>query len=399
MSPVLADDELRELLEPLAAHQPAALDVARLREQAAGARRRRRTRRASAVAVAALATLAVALLPAPDEPRRSPEDGVDVLRSAAAVAAAQPDPPIAGARFRYARVRAQFTYEAREDGRVARDNYERTEETWVGARWKGRVIARAGRRWQTGDRDLARAAFGAGPTPLIEASDAPFAYGDGPLARLDPSTLPDDRARIARVLNRGIRTDRWGPYASSRGRPTGIPEHVQRSHTAYSMVLLLVYARLTADQRAALLDVLATHAAARDLGPVEDAIGRRGHAVRLDFPPPTPYSTPAPAEQISLVFDPVTSEILEWSMTPPDGPSRSGPGPPRDRAGDRLGSTRRRPAVNGEHDALSSIETCAAGVGGRDNADVVAFIRDARGEARDLRAAREALADAQAAHV
>ena len=159
----------------------------------------------------------------------------------------------------------------------------------------------------------------------LEASDRPFAYGDGPLARLDPATLPDDRAGIARVLNRGIRTDRWGPYASSRGRRTGIPEHIQRSHTAYSMVLLLVYARLTADQRAALLDVLATHAAARDLGHVDDAIRRPGRAVRLDFPPPTPYSTPAPAEQISLVFDPVTSEILEWSMTPPDGPSRSAP--------------------------------------------------------------------------
>jgi hypothetical protein len=223
--------------------------------------------------------------------------------------------------LRYARVRRSFRFRAREGGRAAEVIHEGVQESWVGARWRGRIITRDGTRRVTGDAALARRAF-AGERSVFRARESAFAYGDGPLARLDPADLPAGRDAIARALTDGIRNDRWGPYPESRGTPTGEPEQLVREHTAYSAIILLVYARLTADQRAALLDVLANISEADDLGMVTDSAGRTGRGVALAFPSPSPA---LPANSYRIVFDPESAEILEWTMTPPGGPSTMTP--------------------------------------------------------------------------
>jgi hypothetical protein len=314
------DTELRSLFAPLDELEPTADQIAALsgRVERGRARRRRRRIPLAVAATTAVAAAGFALLPASDAPDERP----DTLRLAAAVAAERATPPPDVAPFRYTRVRATFTYAAREGNRIARDVNERTSETWVGARWTGREIAPAGRHWQTGDPELARREFPRSQhlDPLTKPIDRAFAYGDGALAELDPATLPSGRDEIARVLTEGIRTDRWSPYPESRGRPTNVPEEAQRAITAYSMVLLLVYARLNGDQRAALLDVLADSADARDLGTVTDAAGREGRGVDLVFPQPG-----WTVERIRIVFDPGTAEVREWTLHPIGGASKGSP--------------------------------------------------------------------------
>ena len=303
------DDDLRELFAPLAGDEPAPAEISRLRREAA-ARPRRRPRR---MTVAALGTttvafaLALALLPGagdrdPTDPRRS------VLDTAAAVAADHPVPPVSDAPLRYAKVLRTFSYPAIGDGDIPNHN-EQVTETWVGARWRGREIAQQGRSWRDVD-GVVREGYA---DPLVAARDQPYAYGDGPLAELDPADLPAERDAIARVLRDGIRFDRWGPYPESRGKDSGIPPQAEAFHVTYSIVGLLVYARLTPDQRAALIDVLATDRAARDLGTLEDRRGREGSAVELTY---DDAAGPAGSRRarFRVIFDRRTSEILEWSV-------------------------------------------------------------------------------------
>jgi hypothetical protein len=315
---MLTDEDIRQRLAPLAALEPTEDDLAALR--AAPRPRPRRRPRAALVltAAATAAAAAIALAPAAREPERSPEPP---LVAAAAIAAQRSVPTVDDAPYRYTRTRNTLTYEVRRDRRVGGERYEIDAEAWVGARWRGREIGAESRRALVGDIALAREQFGAKGHPF-EAYDRPYAYGDGPLARLDPRTLPQDRKTLARVLTTGIRTDRWGPYASSRGRPLDMPEDLLRSVTAHHTILLLVHARLTPVQRAALLDMLAAEAPARDLGTVTDAIGRRGRGVALSYPIGGPI---VGHERYRIVFDPATAEVLEWAHEPPDGASRWAP--------------------------------------------------------------------------
>jgi hypothetical protein len=325
---MLTDEEIRRRLEPVATLEPSEDDLAALRAaELAHIRtkpRRRRPRAAIVLTLAAAAgAFAIAILPAARDAQRTPQP-TPPLVAAAAVAAQRTVPAADTAPYRYTRTRRTFTYEVRRDGRVGGERFELAVERWVGPRWRGREIGSASHRALTGDLALAREQFGKRSRPF-EAYDRPYAYGDGPLARLDPRTLPEDRKTLVRVLTTGIRTDRWGPYASSRGRPLDMPEDLLRSVTAHHTILLLVHARLTPVQRAALLDMLAAEAPARDLGTVTDAIGRRGRGVELSYPIGGGRGVDPDYERYRIVFDPTTAEVLEWSLEPRGGVNPGSP--------------------------------------------------------------------------
>jgi hypothetical protein len=242
MKPPLTEQALRRHFEPLAELEPTAADVAALRARCISPPRRRARRLVPACAAGAIAlAAALALIPGRTQDTRL---APDVLSVTAATAAARPVPPVAAAPFRYTRIRRTLTYVARRDGREGREHLETTVETWVGSRWRGRERGSAGRRRLSGDLRVARMQLGrlGKAAALTRPYVRPFAYGDGPLARLDPTTLPDDRDELGRALEAGIRTDRWGPYPESRSRSIGMPEDLLRSYTAYQTITLLVYA-------------------------------------------------------------------------------------------------------------------------------------------------------------
>jgi hypothetical protein len=305
------DDDLRTLFEPLAHDEPPPAEFSALRRRAAAARPSRSPARTVAAVAATTAAVGagIALLPG-SSAGPGPEDAAGVLRATAAVAAGRPVPSIAGAPYRYTRTRNTFVYLATEGDRTARLHVEEPGESWVGARWKGRQRIGRGREWTTGDETLARAAF-ALPSGRTEPHDSAYAYGDGPLAELDPAALPEGRDAIAETLREGIRSNRWSPYPESRGEANSAPGQDRGFSIAYSFVGLLVKARLTPAQRAALLDVLAADPAARDLGTVSDSEGREGRGVALEY---GDGRDALDARDLRIVFDPASSEILEWSV-------------------------------------------------------------------------------------
>jgi hypothetical protein len=84
---------------------------------------------------------------------------------------------------------------------------------------------------------------------------------------------------------------------------------------------LLSAARVTPAQRSAMLDVLSSDPAAHDLGTVKDAEGREGRGVQLHYPGAQFLFG---ANRFEVIFDPDSSEILQWSVAP-DEPSRGTP--------------------------------------------------------------------------
>ncbi|MCW2982554.1 MAG: hypothetical protein JWR63_124, partial [Conexibacter sp.] len=224
----------------------------------------------------------------------------------AAVAAEQPAP--AGP-WRYVLLRESFTYRHTDGGRVADDHHEQRVETWVSGRWDGREIAARGRRWSTGDPAVAAAHGGDGADAIDKPRDGAYAYGDGPLAGLDPADLPQDRDGIAAALRARIAAYARNAHAS--------PD----SLTAYSIINLLVAARLSPPQRAALFDILARDPHAQDLGTIKDAEGRDGHGIVLRYDGPQMLLG---AGAFRVVFDPGTAEIREWSLTPPADEAANG---------------------------------------------------------------------------
>ena len=319
------DDDLRELFAPLTSDEPRPGEFEELRRRTAARSARGRSRRGVVALTVATATAAILLAawPArgPGGPQSDPHDSV--LATAAAVAAEEPVPTVADAPLRYAKVRHTFTYSARDGDLVARSHHEQIIESWVGARWRGRERSDRGRHWISGDVDATRGKLpiarpGDGPDPLTEPVDRPYAYGDGPLAELDPAELPAGRESIARVVRDGIRTNRWSADEQARGRPDGLIDAAARdTYATYASIGLLVHARLTPDQRAALLDVLASDPAADDLGTLRDSEGRAGAAVDLTYDAPGHASSRVP--RFRVIFDRDSAEILEWAMWPPGG--------------------------------------------------------------------------------
>jgi hypothetical protein len=277
--------------------------------------------RFAALGVAAVAGVLAALLAPADPERVAPPKNALLTAASAAEKRGEPAGPL-----RYTRVDMTFTYVLRKGGHEGSRTHRLIAESWVGARWRGRQIGTAEAVTASGDPEITRLEW-ASTRGGMPAYDRPYAYGDGPLARLDPRDLPEEREELARVLYEGMRYDRWGPYASSRGERTDIPEDAMRAHNAYRTILLLIYARLSGPQRAALLDVLAADAHARDLGTVTDGAGRQGLGVVLRYPIEVPGGGTV-HEEHRLIFDPVNAEVLEWTMEPGGG---AGPGSPRRR--------------------------------------------------------------------
>jgi len=327
-NPETEDRDLHELFAPLAADEPTPAELSALRRRAATTKQvragaRRPAWRLGAAVTGATAAVAVglAVLPSADDGTR-PAGAAAVLHAAAAVAADQVVPPVADGPLRYAKVRATFVYSVARDGRVAQSHHQQIVETWVGSQWNGRTVSEQGHMWITGDADLARAAlpFSEGHDPLDKPRDGAYAYGDGPLAELDPATLPSDRDGIAAALRDGIRDNTWALRPADRGRPQPPGAPSADSFVTYSIIGLLVNARLTAQQRAALLDVLAADPAARSLGDVTDGDGRTGTGIELAYS----GNQMLAADRFRVIFDPKTSEVLEWSMTPPGGDDHPG---------------------------------------------------------------------------
>jgi hypothetical protein len=313
--PATADDDVRDVFAPLAADEPASHELARLRRAAISGRRSRSRllprRFYGVVAITASIAVAFALLPG-SSPKTGVNEDVGVLRAAAAVAAERPIPNVADGRWRYAKVRETHRSIARDGDRVVEARSVRIEESWVGPRWQGRTRLAPSQFDYTGSASLAnelRRWYVRHDDYFTKALEIPYAYGDGPTANLDPRTLPEDRDAIAHVLREGIRLDRWGPYPESRGRELMPPGNDRDSYITYKFIGLLVNARLTPAQRAALLDVLATDPAARDLGTMTDSEGRQGRGVALDYEAP---GGGLPAHSYRVIFDPDTAEILEW---------------------------------------------------------------------------------------
>jgi hypothetical protein len=335
-APTQTDDDLRALFAPLAADAPAPAEREALRAALAAAppapaaRPRARARLTwKPVAAVATATLAVgaglAILPGDDKTNQA-GGGVSILHAAAAEAAGEPVPGVAEAPYRYARLRDTFTYTATGAGGATAELHEAQDsEAWVGAKWTGRQAFAQGRTSLTGDAALGRTTWpdaAAGKEdPFVKARDTAYAYGDGPLAELDPADLPSDRDGIVRVLRDGIENNRWSLYPASRGKPNRSGARPIESFVTYSMLNLLSVARVTPAQRAAMLDVLGRDPSAHDLGTVKDAEGREGRGVTLRYPGEQFLFG---ANRFEVIFDADSSEILQWSMAP-DVPSRGTP--------------------------------------------------------------------------
>jgi hypothetical protein len=314
-------DDLQMIFAPLRETEPGAAERAALRRALAtpparGARRGRAVLAVAATTVAAGIGLAVL----PTDERAHPS----VLRAAAAQAADEPVPSAADLPLRYSRVRDTFTYTIARDGRSATETATQESEAWVGPRWSGRQEAAQGHVTFGGDAELAKE-FGSAEQAersWLKPRDGAYTYGDGPLAELDPADLPSDRDGIRATLRDGIEHNRWSPYPESRGKDTRAPGAAPiDSYITYSMLYLLTQARTTPQQRAAMLDLLAADPAARDLGTVHDAEGRIGRGVALDYPGDQFLSA---ANHFTVIFDPDSSEILQWTVKP-ETPNRSSP--------------------------------------------------------------------------
>lgn len=300
------DDDLRRVFAPLRADTPTRDELAAARAATARGPAPVRRRLLPALA-AATAVLLVALALRPGDGGDRPAGSA--LLDAAAAAERTRVPAAATAPLRYVQVRRTLRFGVRRDGRTASRHVVQDVESWVGERWRGRSRAAAGREWTTGDGRLAARTWRPGEGVLLDPRDEPFAYGDGPLADLDPAELPAERDAMGRTLRDGLRAGRWSPY----GRAVRAGRTRDDSLATDAMVRLLVHARLTPAQRAALLETLAASPAARDLGRVRDARGRTGDGVELAYRGAQYLQG---AERYRLVVDRRTAEVLQWSFTP-----------------------------------------------------------------------------------
>jgi hypothetical protein len=309
------DTELRDALSPIRELEPTDEEIRRViaaAQELRAPRPRRRPARAVAV-VAATAAVVGALAALPGGDATLPQDAHGVLEAAAAVAANQPAP---GA-YRYTRVRDLFVSTVRAGADRGRATEAQTSENWTSDAFAGRTVAPQGTvRWDAPPTAALLRAGGSGA--VVKAYDGKFRYGDGPLARVPFSAIPDDAAAAGRLLEDAIRDGRWmlDRHAHPRWAPGVVESEVSRS-----AVTLLALGNLTGPQRQALFGVLSTRPGARSLGDVTDAAGRRGVGVALPLPDR--------GGELRVTIDPETSDILESSETFPPPPAT----PPKRPAG------------------------------------------------------------------
>jgi hypothetical protein len=317
----MTDEELRDALAPLRADEPTEAEVAAVLAAATSASARPRRRRASwrpvaAVALAAaVAGLVLAGLPGSSSQRAVPQPltALGLLRTTAAVAADQPEPP-PWAGYRYVKSRNLWTYSnfvLREGDKFPRPTgsrytIEQTEEVWVDRTWHGRRLAAAGKLVsghpsQGGD-------FLLKPHDMLAPGDMPNLYGDGALANVPLSELPADPTQLYDLLVAANQDLRWstGHAHWAQGRPTTAQA---RYDVLRAVLLLLTEANTTPSQRAALIGVLGEYDGVEPLASVRDHAGREGRGVEI----PVARDDGLPQAPVRVIFAPHTSELLEWS--------------------------------------------------------------------------------------
>jgi hypothetical protein len=311
----LTDDEIRDALAPLRAAEPTDAEVAAVLA-AAAARPPRRSWRAAAAVATATAVVAAGLAALPDSERRSsplPLTAAGLLRTTAAVAADQPEPP-AWAGYRYVKSRNRWTYRPMafdKGSRVPRltgppYTIQQDEEVWVDRRWYGRRLAPAGR---VVAGEAPRNDYFLQPHDMRAPGDMPNLYGDGPLAEVPLSELPTEPQALYDLLAASNQDLRWSP-GNAKWAP-GYPTAPQaRYDVLRSVLLLLTEANTTSLQRAGLIGVLGLFDGMRPLPSVRDHLGREGRGVEIPVSDDLGRAQPP----VRVIFAPHTSELLEWSQ-------------------------------------------------------------------------------------
>jgi hypothetical protein len=294
----MTDDELRAALAPLGEYEPTADELAAV-VAAAGARttHRRRRRLVAGLAVATgTAAILLTVLPASTPERRGAQatTPVDLLRTAAAVAAEQPEPPpFTG--YRYTDTIEHWRWEPRDPkkGRVL--EVEQRVEYWIDRRWKGRRVSHRG-----------RVIDGYAPETyyFIKPSRGPFHYGDAP--RAYPAKMPTEPAALREALVRSLHTEDWLPDPRN--------DEILEYHVVRRALRMLQIANTTPELRAALWELLARVPGVRPAPDARDPLGRPGEAVRI--------GAPVTAQVFTVMFNPDTAELLFWAL---DGPGVGDP--------------------------------------------------------------------------
>jgi hypothetical protein len=126
----------------------------------------------------------------------------------------------------------------------------------------------------------------------------PNLYGDGPLYKVPLDQLPTDPQQLGTLLIDAHKDGRWTPGGSWNPLPANVKYDVLRD-----LLVLLTDANATSEQRAAMIGVLTNYEGSTPLESVKDHNGREGRGVDI----PTGRAT------VRVIFDPDTSELLEWS--------------------------------------------------------------------------------------
>jgi hypothetical protein len=290
----MTDQELRDALAPLGEYEPSAAELAAVLADAEArdswyARRRRRRRRLLVCFAAAIGVAAVLLTTLPSSPpeRRGIQatSPVDLLRTAAAVAADQPQPP-AFTGYRYSEVIEHWRWEpAGRRGRAL--EVEQRVEYWIDRRWNGRKIAHRGRVIEGGP---------APSDPFVRPSDGPFHYGDAP--RAYPARMPTEPEALRAALVRSLHTEDWLPDPRN--------EEFKDYHVIRRALSMLTIANTTPELRAGLWGLLALMPGVRAAPDARDPLGRPGEAVQIE--------SPLMDQVFTVMFDPQTAELRFWDL-------------------------------------------------------------------------------------
>jgi hypothetical protein len=313
-----------ELLAPLTPTEPSDDEIRALLSRADRRTKRRRVKVTGATAFAAVAVTAT-LAALPSDPQ-APLSAHSILTTTAALAADQPSPG-AWTGYRYI-----SEVELRDgDGYTVR----RTAESWVDSDWMGKRVSPEatvvsgtippGRKApplpaairkeidqnpsQLSPEAMAalkRAASIARPDPkyLLQArtreapGGMPNLYGDGALYKVPLDQLPTDPQQLGTLLVEAHKDGRWTPGGSWIPLSADVKYDVLRD-----LLVLLTDANATSEQRAAMIGVLTNYEGSTPLESVQDHNGREGRGVDI----PTGRAT------VRVIFDPDTSELLEWS--------------------------------------------------------------------------------------
>lgn len=288
--------KLEDRLAPLQPQDPTDAEIAHLLASADRRTRRCRTRIAAG---AVLATAAVSITLAALPSSQAPTTVAAILATTAQTAADQPAlAPWTGYRY----------VEEIDRREQATHTIERTERWWSDRGWQGRRTSTAklvsgtiagptpapgAPKWPKGAAKSFVESLLA-PHDISTPRDMPNLYGDAGLMKVPLNELPTDPGALGKLLVEAHEDGRW----TAEGRWYPVNDSVAYE-VLRDIVLLLTKANVTPAQRAALITVLNRYDGAAPLPQTQDRRGRSGRGVLI--------------AGIKIIFDPATSEVLEWS--------------------------------------------------------------------------------------